>query len=763
MAGAEGFRRRVRGDRWSIGDSTGGPLLPETPLARRRARCRLRASAGRSTRGSGAALSENPRVSGKSEPASGRAAGGVWRLHFRYQAFTVGLCLFVLAMAGVEQLGLPHSWIATAFLAATLFVYAAIGFWTRTSNELEYYVAGRNVPAIYNGMATAADWMSVASFIGTAGVLYVQGFGGLAYVIGWTGGYCLVALLLAPYMRRLSVYTVADFLGQRYGGISPRLIGALATVVVSFVYVVAQLYGVGLIASYLLGMSFEVGIFIALGGVLVCSFLGGMRSVTWTQVAQYIVLIVAYLVPLAWLSLKQPEPPALALGYGSVLAHVGERERELQTDPRELEVIGLWQARAEATRAKLADVPAAMTRDARELADEVARLRAEGAPLLQIQQAQRRLRTLPQTQQQARERYERELAQAEQHAQPLAGLAPQALPFARGDPAGDAAQRERYQSERLNFTALVFCLMLGTAAMPHVLVRYQTVSSASAARRSVAWSLFFIIVLYLAAPALAVLIKAEVFDGLVGQPLSQLPTWLRRWTRRDPEQASFEDVNGDGVLQLGELHLGSDVIVLLASEIGRLPAVVGYLVAAGGLAAALSTADGLLLAIAAVLSHDVYRGVLDPRAPAMRGIIIAKSLVLLVAVSAAMAASLRPENVVTLVAAAFSIAASALFAPLVLGIFWRGANRFGAAAGMLAGLAVCLWYLAVNLHWSRRWLGVQTPLVDTRWWGLEPTAAGVFGVAASFAGVLLVSGLTNRLLRPDRAPTDRVVDRMRRP
>ncbi len=703
-------------------------------------------------------MGENRRVSGTPDPATAIPAGSLRRLHLRYLGFALGLCVFVLAMGVAERLGLPHGWIGTAFMAGTMLVYAAIGFSTRTSNESEYYVAGRGVPAVYNGMATAADWMSVASFIGTAGVLYLQGFGGLAYIIGWTGGYCLLALLLAPYLRRLPVYTVADFLGQRYGGMAPRLIGALATVVVSFVYVVAQLYGVGLIASHLLGLSFEVGIFIALGGVLVCSFLGGMRSVTWTQVAQYIVLIVAFLVPLVWISLKQPEPVVPALAYASVLERVSAREQQLQADPREQEVLQRWRERAQAARAKLRDVPAAMAEDARRLDQELQRLRAERAPLLQIQLAERRLRALPQHESAARAHYEAELAQALRRAQPLGGLAPQATPFPRGDPQGDDEAQRRYRSERINFTALVFCLMLGTAAMPHVLVRFLTTPSAAAARRSVAWSLLFIIALYMAAPALAVLVKAEILDGLVGQPLTQLPAWLRRWTRRDPSQASFEDINGDGILQLGELHLASDVIVLLAPEIARLPAVIGYLVAAGGLAAALSTADGLLLSIASAFSHDVYRGVIDPRAPAMRAVILSKALVLMVAVMAAMAASLRPESVVTLVAAAFSIAASALFAPLVMGIFWRRANRFGAVAGMLAGLSVCLWYMAVNLPWSRELLGVSAPLAQTRWLDLEPTSAGVFGVTASFLAVFAASMLCRGT--PDAAG---VVARLRQP
>ncbi len=207
------------------------------------------------------------------------------KLHLRYGLFTLAVVLFVLLLAVLERQGWSRGWIGGSFLIATVLVYAGIGLASRTTDEAEYYVAGRRVPAIYNGMATAADWMSAASFIGTAGVLYLQGFDGLAYILGWTGGYCLVAVLLAPYLRRFGQFTIPDFLGARYGGQAVRLIAVAATVLVSFVYVVVQVYGVGLVTSHLTGFSFEIGVFVGLGGVLVCSFLGGMRAVTWTLTA----------------------------------------------------------------------------------------------------------------------------------------------------------------------------------------------------------------------------------------------------------------------------------------------------------------------------------------------------------------------------------------------------------------------------------------------------------------------------------------------
>ena len=262
-------------------------------------------------------------------------------------------------------------------------------------------MAGRRVPAVFNGMAVGADWMSAASFIGMAGVLYLQGYAGLAYIVGWTGGYCLVALLLAPYLRRFGQFTVPDFIGARYGRL-PRVVGVVATIVVSFVYVVVQIYGVGLITSHLTGFSFEIGIFVGLGGVLVCSFLGGMRAVTWTQVAQYIVMIIAYLVPVVWMTWNQVGRPQLPLAHAEQIERVSRLEQRLAADPAELEVRRHQQRRADEAERRLADVPAAMQARRRELTELVLLLKAEDAPLAQIQQAERRLARLPRTEEAAR-------------------------------------------------------------------------------------------------------------------------------------------------------------------------------------------------------------------------------------------------------------------------------------------------------------------------------------------------------------------------
>ena len=682
------------------------------------------------------------------------------RLHRRYALYTLGVVAFIVAMALLERWGMSRTWVGAAFLIGTVLVYAAIGLACRTTNEAEYYVAGRRVPAFYNGMATAADWMSAASFIGTAGVLYLQGFAGLAYILGWTGGYCLVALLLAPYLRRFGRFTIPDFLAARYGGRWPRLIGVAATVLVCFVYVVVQVYGIGLITSHLTGFSFEIGIFVGLGGVLVCSFLGGMRAVTWTQVAQYIVLIIAYTVPVVWLSINQTGSWLPIISYRTQLAAVSAREAALRNDPKELEVRALHARHAAEASAKLADLSGAMAAESRAQTREVDRLRAAEAPLTQIQQAQRRLERLPRTEADARALYQRERSAALVLAQPLGGMAPQGQPHPpKATDDGAPAAPGGASTARRNFLALVFCLMLGTAAMPHVLTRYYTTPSVAEARRSVAWALCFIVLLYVSAPALAVMVKYEVLEHLVGTPFDSLPDWLRRWTKLDPALVSVSDVNGDGVLQLAELRLGGDMIVLAAPEMGGLPLVVTYLVAAGGLAAALSTADGLLLTMSNTVSHDLFFRFINPRASSIRRVMLSKLTVLVMAVLAAWAASLRVAEILPFVTAAFSLAAAAFFPALVAGIFWRRANRAGAVAGMLTGLGVCAWYMVTGLPGPRSWLGLEAPGAQALWFGIDPMAAGVFGVPAGMVVLVLASLATPA----PAAPEDDLAAQLRMP
>jgi len=305
-----------------------------------------------------------------------------------YGWYTGGFLVFIVALAILEQMGLPRNYIGFIFLIATVLLYGGIGVMSRTNDASEYYVAGRRVPAVYNGMATGADWMSAASFIGMAGTLYLTGYGGLAFIMGWTGGYCLVALFLAPYLRKFGQFTIPDFLGARYGGNLARLVGIIIAIICSFVYVVAQIYGVGLITTRLTGVDFGIGIFLGLGGILVCSFLGGMRAVTWTQVAQYIILIIAYLIPVVWLSVKQTGVPVPQVIYGQQLAKVTEREKQLREDEKEKEVIAIFKARADAATEKLKDVPAAMAADKAAAEKKLAELNEANAPVAEIQAAQ---------------------------------------------------------------------------------------------------------------------------------------------------------------------------------------------------------------------------------------------------------------------------------------------------------------------------------------------------------------------------------------
>ena len=678
-----------------------------------------------------------------SPPEELHAGGAAFkrRLDRIYLWYTAGFIAFILLLGLLERMGLPKRWIGVIFLLSTVGLYAGIGIVSRTNDATEYYVAGRRVPALYNGMATASDWMSAASFIGLAGTLYLQGFGGLAFVLGWTGGYCLVALLLAPYLRQFGQFTIPDFLAARYGGNLPRFIGVFAAILCSFIYLVAQIYGVGIITARLTGVDFVVGIFLGLGGVLMCSFLGGMRAVTWTQVAQYIILIIAYLVPVMWLSVKQTGIPLPQIAYGYQLEKVTQRELQLLADPREQEVTRAFKARADNYAEKLRNVPqaAALERDAAER--QAAYLRSINAPLGQIQAAEKAVASLPKNEAAAREAWTKAQAANEARARPLGGMPPHAQQFA-GDPKGSAAERAAFGDSRNNFLALVFCLMVGTAGLPHILMRCYTTPSVKEARESVAWSLIFILLLYLTAPALAVLVKFEVFNSLVGAPFDRLPAWIASWSKVDASLLSVVDINRDGVLQLGELRISGDMVMLATPEIAGLPYVVSGLVAAGGLAAALSTADGLLLTITNALSHDLYYKMIRPVASTAQRVIISKVLLLAVALAAAAVAAQRPADILFLVSAAFSLAASAFFPALVLGVFWQRANRCGAVCGMIAGLALTCYYMIQNETWMRGVFWVTSPV--SLWFGIQPLSAGAFGVPLGFAVIVLVSLVTPR-------------------
>ncbi|TRZ68336.1 MAG: cation acetate symporter [Rhodocyclaceae bacterium] len=657
-----------------------------------------------------------------------------------YTFYTGGFILFVLALAVAEQMGMSRTWIGYWFLFATVGLYAGIGIMSRTAEVAEYYVAGRRVPAFFNGMATGADWMSAASFIGMAGTLFLSGYDGLAWVMGWTGGYCLVALFLAPYLRKFGQFTIPDFLAERYGGNIVRTIGIISAITCSFVYVVAQIYGVGLITSRFTGLEFGVGVFVGLSGILVCSMLGGMKAVTWTQVAQYIILIIAYMTPVVWLGIKHTGIPVPQIAYGYVLEKVTAQEKKITADPKEQEVRKIFADRAAAGKAALASPDKAYADGKTKLEQNLADLKIANAPADQVTAAEKAVAAYP-----------KDVAAAKANWTKESGLAARAAPprpHAEAFPGKDEAARD---VARLNFIGIVFCMMFGTAALPHILMRYYTTPSVQQARVSVFWSLFFIFLLYFTAPCLAVLAKYDMFTHLVGSSFATLPAWAAAWAKVDPSLLNITDINHDGIVQWAEVVIGGDLIVLATPEIAGLPYVVSGLVAAGGLAAALSTADGLLLTIANALSHDLYYKMIDPSASTTKRVTISKALLVVVAIIAAYVTSLKPGDILFLVGAAFSLAASAFFPPLVMGVFWKRANKWGAIIGMAAGLAICVYYMVTRYPF----FGINMPL----WFGLSPVSSGMFGLPLGVATIYIVSMLTS----PPSKEVQELVEHVRYP
>lgn len=629
-----------------------------------------------------------------------------------YGIYTGGFLAFVILLAVLEQMGVPNKILGYLFVFFTLAVYAIIGVLSRTAQVSEYYVAGRSVPALYNGMATGADWMSAASFVGMAGTLFLLGYDGLAWVLGWTGGFVLVSILIGPYLRKFGAYTVPDFLAFRYGGNFARALGVIVLVACSFTYVTAQIYGTGLIASRFLGMQFEIAVFAGLVGILVCSMLGGMRAVTWTQVAQYIVLIIAYLTPIVILSTMKYGLPIPQLTYGQAIADITAREQQMLS-------------------AGLASV---------------------------------------------------------------AALKPHIQPFINYTP--------------LNFFAIIMCMMVGTASLPHILMRYFTTPSVREARQSVAWSLLFIFLLYFSAPAYAAFSKLEVYTNIIGRDLTAIRPWLFNWGELgliqicgknaasiDAIVAACKAIAGHpGVVRLQDFVINTDVIVLSTPEIAGLPYVISGLVAAGGLAAALSTADGLLLAIANALSHDVYYKMIDPNAPTVRRLMIARVLLLVVAVVAAATAATKPADILAMVGWAFSLAMAGNFPALVMGVWWKRATATGAVCGIIAGFGLCLFYLVTTRYFPG--IGVQyfgmtsllnpttgAPVVDIAkamalpnamesfptlahplankvgWFNLTNIACGLLGAPLGFAVIYIVS----KLGKEPSAEMQAYVDDIRKP
>jgi cation/acetate symporter len=452
-------------------------------------------------------------------------------------------------------------------------------------------------------------------------------------------------------------------------------------------------------------------------------------------------LLLAFLVPVSWLAYQQLGNPLAPIAYGAQLPKIAALEHQLMESPKEKEVQLAFQARANQYEQWLKDVDGSLRQQRIAAQERVRVLTEQNADIEVVVAARRALAALPKDAASARELWTRNMKDSQERARPLGGLLPHAQAFA-GDPHGTPAERQTFETSRANFLALMFCLMVGTAGLPHLLTRYYTTPSVAAARTSVGWSLFFIALLYLSAPALATLVKFEVMSNVVGRSFDALPAWLAQWSNFDDSLLSVTDINGDGILQFGEIRLGADVIMLATPELGGMPYVVSGLVAAGGLAAALSTADGLLLTISNSLVRDTYCREFAQDVPPERRVILSKFALLSVASLAAFVASLKPAEILPLVASSFSLAASALVPAMVMGIFWSRTTGAAAVAGMLAGLGVTVSYMMLNAPAVRAVIGLA-PGQDL-WWGIQPVSAGVFGVPVGLAVIALVSLLRRR-------------------
>jgi cation/acetate symporter len=634
----------------------------------------------------------------------------------------VGLALAVLLgllLWMADLLGIPHAFINGFFLLASIAGYAIIGMACRTTQSEEYYVAGRRIPALANGMATAADWMSAASFIGLTGLLMSEGYlgdgsraGGLAYVLGWTGGFCLLGLLFARQINASRAITIPQMLGDLFDSLWLRRWAALGAITCSAIYLVAQIYGIGLVASMLSGLTFELGVFMALGGILLCSFLGGMHAVTWTQLVQCVVLVVTMLaiaIAVAWKTHGQPIVPWAA---AQAMAQVNERARQIQSDPLEQSTREMMRIRLDELNRKIADPLSARQLERELLMRQISLLKSENAPLREIH----RLESSPvlrdgdvQKLVQAWQRERDDIQKALRRPIGFEGLAqPGAYP------------------QLSNTLALVFCLILGTAGLPHILSRSFTTATPGQAQRSVAWAMLFIVLVYITASALAVLLKESVLTELVGARLDALPDWADKLKLRKLGLLSLHDWNGDGRVQWGDIHLGNDLLMLAAPDIAHVSPVFTGLIAAGALAAALSTADGLLLTISNSLAHDVYPPSRIDSANPLRRVMLSKVLLMLVALVAALVATYRPVDILFWVACAFSLAASTFFPVMVLGLHWPRMSRTGALLSMLSGMGMATYYIFTNHPWVQARLGLDPAL--TGWWGLEAYSAAVFGV-----------------------------------
>ena len=524
----------------------------------------------------------------------------------------------------------------------TFALYIGIAIWSRASSTNEFYVAGKGVHPIANGMATAADWMSAASFISMAGIISFLGYDGSVYLMGWTGGYVLLALLLAPYLRKFGKFTVPAFIGDRYYSNTARTVAVFCALIVSFTYIAGQMRGVGVVFSRYLEVDINSGVFIGMGIVLFYAILGGMKGITYTQVAQYCVLIFAFMVPAIFISIEMTSNPIPQLGFGSA--------------------------------------------------------GSDGVYLLDK----------------------------------LNGLHEE-LGFSKYTSGSKST---------LDVFFITAALMIGTAGLPHVIVRFFTVKKVSDARKSAGWALLFIAILYTTAPAIAVFARTNLIDTVSEKNYIDMPSWFKKW--EDTGLLKFDDKNGDNIIQyngnemINELTIDRDIMVLANPEIAQLPNWVIALLAAGALAAALSTAAGLLLVISSSVSHDLIKRIIKPDI-SEKGELVAARLSALFAVLLAGYFGINPPDfVAATVALAFGLAAASFFPAIVLGIFYKKMNKEGAISGMVIGILLMLFYMT---KFKFGWFGGGA---ESDWWfGISPEGFGTVAMIVNFIVSISVSKFTS--------------------
>ncbi|SDB31400.1 cation/acetate symporter [Flavobacteriaceae bacterium MAR_2010_188] len=527
----------------------------------------------------------------------------------------------------------------------TFSIYIGIAIWSRASSTKDFYVAGGGVSPLANGMATAADWMSAASFISMAGIISFAGYDGAVYLMGWTGGYVLLALLLAPYLRKFGKFTVPDFIGDRYYSDTARIVAVLCALLVSFTYVAGQMRGVGIVFSRFLEVDINTGVIIGMLIVLFYAVLGGMKGITYTQVAQYCVLIFAFMVPAIFISIQMTGNPIPQLGFGSQLAD------------------------------------------------------GSGTYLLDK----------------------------------LDGLSTEL---------GFAEYTDGTKSV-LDVFAITLALMVGTAGLPHVIVRFFTVKRVKDARKSAGLALLLIAILYTTAPAVAVFARTNLIETVSNSSYSGVPAWFKKWETTG--LISFTDKNGDGIIQYvadkerNELVVDNDIMVLANPEIADLPNWVIALVAAGGLAAALSTAAGLLLVISSSVSHDLVKKIIKPDITDKGELIVAR-LAAVVAVCIAGYFGIHPPGfVAAVVALAFGLAAASFFPAIILGIFYKKMNKEGAISGMIVGISIMLFYM---MKYKLGWLDETVPDKSEWWFGISPEGFGSVAMVLNFVVSIVVMKFT---------------------